>query len=149
MVDPPRTTDRMHRHKHRHEPTNKTQGPAVAHRTKATTRPSARQRRILPKSGYERRRFARSIAQSIVQYIPQSVCCCSHCSRTALNAVPPASCNVAAQKQKDSFTVSLSCRRPREPGTSLHPRRNQRPSTISPNLNRLSSKRPFFRRAIR
>lgn len=42
MGDPPRTTDRMHRHKHRHEPTNKTQGPSaiasIAHRTKAITR---------------------------------------------------------------------------------------------------------------
>lgn len=109
------------------------------------------QRRIPPKSGYETRQFARSIAQSTVQYLLKQHAAHSLCNRPfdRLDCkFLPASCNVAAQRQereeKDSFTVSLSCRRPREPGTSLHPRRNQRPSTINPNLIRLPSKRPFF-----
>lgn len=55
MGDPPGTTDRMHRHKHRHEPTNKTQGPsAIAYRpSDESHHTSAHQRRIPPKSGYE------------------------------------------------------------------------------------------------
>lgn len=89
------------------------------------------------------------IAQSFVQYFLKhmllAVFAVSRPTRLQLQFLP-ASCNVAAQGQeeKDSFTVSLLCRRPREPGTSLHPRRNQRPSTINPNLIRPSSKRPFF-----
>lgn len=122
----------------------------IIHRTKAIMRLSI-QRRIPPKSGYETRQFARSIAQSTVQYLLEQHAAHSLCNRPfdRLDCkFLPASCNVAAQRQereeKDSFTVSLSCRRPREPGTSLHPRRNQRPSTINPNLIRLPSKRPFF-----
>lgn len=125
----------------------------IIHRTKAIMRLSI-QRRIPPKSGYETRQFARSIAQSDRTVFSQATCC-----SLALFVIDwstdrldckflPASCNVAAQRQereeKDSFTVSLSCRRPREPGTSLHPRRNQRPSTINPNLIRLQLKRPFL-----
>lgn len=147
--------------------TNKQNARAISHQP---SRPSdeshhtpAHQRRIPPKSGYERRQFARSIAQSIVQYFLGHMPCYAalplqqldrSTDSTAVQFLP-ASCNVAAQRQtgkkKDSFTVSLSCRRPCEPGTSLHPRRNQRPSTINPNLNRPSSERPFFfsRRAIR
>lgn len=50
--------------------TNKTQGPsAISHRPSDESHHTpAHQRRIPPKYGYERRQFARSIAQSIVQY---------------------------------------------------------------------------------
>lgn len=69
VIDPPGPQTKMHRHRHRHkhEPTNKT---AISHHRPSDEShdTSAHQRRIPPKSGYERRQFARSIAQSIVQY---------------------------------------------------------------------------------
>lgn len=162
MGDPPRTTDsnaqaqaqaRANKQNARaisHQPSS------VAHRTKAITRlPISEGSRQNPDTR-ERRQFARSIAQSIVQYFLKHMPCCSPLQldrSTDSTAVPACKLQRCRPKtdsrEKDSFTVSLSCRRPREPGTSLHPRRNQRPSTINPNLNRPSSKRPFFRRAIR
>lgn len=117
----------------------------IAHRTKAITRlpisegscqnPDTRDDDSLVQ-------FAQSFVQYFLRHMP---CCLLSLQPTRLQFLP-ASCNVAAQRQeeKDSFTLSLLCRRPREPGTSLHPRRNQRPSTINPNLIRPSSKRPFF-----
>lgn len=154
MGDPPGTTDRMHRHKHRHEPTNKTQGPsAIAYRpSDESHHTSAHQRRIPPKSGYETTIRSHNCTVNRTVF-SQPYHCCSLCNRP-VDRPDCSSCLQAAtlppkerkreKKKKDSFTVSLSCRRPREPGTSLHPRRNQRPSTFNPNLIRPSSERPFF-----
>lgn len=150
MGDPPRTTDRMHRHKHRHEPTNKTQGPSAIARRPSDEEPSHVCLPISEGSCHSPdTRGDNSLVRicTVVRTVSsQAYAACCICSRPTRLQFLPASCNVAAQRQeeKDSFTVSVLCRRPREPGTSLHPRRNQRPSTINPNLIRPSSKRPFF-----
>lgn len=90
--DPPRTTHRMHRHKHRHEPTNKTQGPsAMAHRpSDESYHTSAHQRRILPKSGYERRQFARSNCTVVhtVSFLRHRLCCLLSLQSAGSTAVP-------------------------------------------------------------
>lgn len=145
----------MHRHKHRHEPTNKTQGPSaiIAHHPSDESHHASVHPAKDPAKIRIRDTTIRSLNCTVNRTVSsQAISCPLSFAIDRSTDSTASSCLQAAtlppkdrrEREKDSFTVSLSCRRPREPGTSLHPRRNQRPSTINPNLIRLPSKRPFF-----
>lgn len=155
----------MHRHKHRHEPTNKTQGPsAISHQLSPIGRKpppgqhaSCPPPKDPPKSGYERERETAlcsldCTAQSTVQYSVQAydlTPCLHFCTReralqsTAVSLMP-ATCNVAATKKRThlqfrSHADGLAClEHPSIPVATSGPAQS-----IPTLLNRRQKLRPF------
>ena len=105
----PQTTDRMHRHKHRHEPTNKTQGPsAISHRPSDESHHTCISS-CSPAKDPARIRIRETTIRSLhctvnVQYLLKHLDALHSRLERALQstAVPflPASCNVAATQRK-------------------------------------------------
>lgn len=147
MGDPAPTTDRMHRHKHRHEP-HKQNTRAISHQPS----PIGRKPPYIcpPTKDPAKIRIREATIRSLNCTVDRTVSFQTYDSlkrslqSTAVIALPATLPPKGRERKKRTrFTVSLSCRRPYVPGTSLHLRRNQRPSTIIPNLIEPEAKRPF------